>query len=254
MMSWKKNALPCSALLAGFAMGLIPAGASAAPGDPLQWSITPYIWATDTAVDVSFRDRDIGSGEISFGDLLDMMDSAFMIQAEAGKGHWSGFVDLTYLEISDRDKRPLLIVDSSSTQVFLDAALAFWPGGPGSNLSLYGGLRYTGLDDEFKFRRASDGSLISKQRSDKDYSDALLGVRYRWDLSKRWSLLTQGDGSFGNTEGTWMLRGLFGYTVGKRQANRILFGYQYKQAEFKEGDLGLDYTYEGPLAGFSFRF
>ena len=41
-----------------------------------------------------------------------MTDSAFMIHVETGKGHWSGFVDLTYLEISDRDKRTLLNVDS----------------------------------------------------------------------------------------------------------------------------------------------
>lgn len=43
-------------------------------------------------------------------------------------------------------------------------------------------------------------------------------------------------------------------TVGKRQMNRILFGYQYKQADFEDGDVGLDYTCQGPLAGFNFRF
>ncbi len=47
---------------------------------------------------------------------------------------------------------------------------------------------------------------------------------------------------------------VLGYTVGKRQLNRILFGYQYKEAEFKDGGLTTDFTYGGPMAGFNFRF
>ena len=253
-MSARTAFLSGAALAAGVVLSLAPVAARAAGGDQLQWSITPYIWGTSTALDLSYRGRNVGSEGISFSDLMDMMDSAFMVHVETGKGHWSGFVDFTYLEISDRDKRPLVTVDSGSTQVFTDAAVAYWPGGPGSNLSVYGGIRYTGLDDEFKIRRASDGTLVRKLRSDKKYTDALLGLRYRWDLSQRWSFLAEGDGSFGDSEGTWMLRGLFGYTVGARQANKVLFGYQYKQAEFADGDVGLDYTYDGPLAGFSIRF
>lgn len=67
----------------------------------------------------------------------------------------------------------------------------------------------------------------------------LPGAR-RWEL---WQL-----------RGTWLLRGLFGYTVGQRDMNKILFGYQYKEADFADSDLGLDYAYDGLLAGFSFRF
>jgi len=251
MKSGKRNALS-GALLAGLLTGIAPAGAHAQSSDQLHWSITPYIWGTNTAADLSFRGRDVASGDISFGDLMDMMDSAFMVHVETGKGHWSGFADLTYLEISDKDKRQFATIKSSSKQVFLDAALAYWPGGEGSNLSVYGGVRYTGLDDQFRITLVN--TPLPKVRSDKKYTDALVGLRYRWDLSQRWSLLTQGDVSFGDSEGTWLVRGLFGYTVGKRQMNRLLFGYQYKEAEFEDGDLGIDYTYSGPLAGFNFRF
>lgn len=242
----------------GLVAGLVPGRASAQSGGGLQWSITPYIWGTQTSIDLAFRDREIASGEISFRDLIDMMDGAFMVHVETGKGHWSGFADLTYLKISDQDTRTLgpqgreLTIDSESEQVFLDAAIAYWPGGQDSGLSVFGGLRYTGLDDRFKFSIGS--TEISDVRSDKNYSDALLGVRYRWGMTPRWDLLLHADGSFGSSEGTWMLRGLLGYTVGKRQMNRILFGYQYKQAEFEDGDVKLDITYKGPLAGFNFRF
>jgi hypothetical protein len=66
--------------------------------------------------------------------------------------------------------------------------------------------------------------------------------------------LTRGDVSFGDSKGTWLVQGLFAYTVGKRQRNRIVFGYQYKEAEFREGDLITEFTYNGPIAGFNFRF
>lgn len=257
-MNQRNGTVVCMVLGIGLVVGLIPGRVAAQSGDGLKWSITPYVWATQTKLDLSFRDQAIGSEEISFGDLLDMMDGAFMIHAEGGRSHWSSFADLTYLKISNREKRPLdlinqeLIVDSESEQLFLDAAVAYWPGGDGSGFNVFGGVRYTELDDRFKFTVGD--TPISKQRSDKKYTDALLGARYRWSMAPRWDLLLHADGSFGSSEGTWLLRGLFGYTVGKRQMNRILFGYQYKQASFEDGDVGLDYTYQGPLAGFNFRF
>jgi hypothetical protein len=180
-----------------------------------------------------------------------MLDAAYQVQVEGGKGNWSGFADLTYLKLSDSEQRPIIRIDSDSKQVFLDAAVAYWPGGVGSPLNFYGGVRYSGFDDRYEFNAGGSSGEI---RSTKDYVDALLGVRYRFDLSGRWALLTRGDASFGGSEGTWLLEGLFAYTVGKRQRNRIVFGYRYKQAEFKDGNLTTDFTYGGPLAGFNFRF
>jgi len=69
--------------------------ALAQQSDSLSWSVTPYLWAPTTTIDLTFRDTDIGSGEISFNDLFDTLDTAFMIQVEAGKGSWSVFTDLS---------------------------------------------------------------------------------------------------------------------------------------------------------------
>lgn len=247
-----RGTIALSSALLAVVLGTAPTVARAQGGDGLRWSITPYLWGTNTSLDLTYRDRDLPSQEISFSDLLDIMDAAFMVNVEAGKGQWSAFADLTYLKTSDTDKRQFTTIKVSSEQVFLDAALAFWPGGIGTRFSVFGGVRYTGMDDRF---RITLGNLQTRKiRSDKDYADALLGLRYRWDLAPRWSLLLHGDGSFGSSEGTWLLRGVFGYTVGQREMNKILFGYQYKAAEFEDHDLGLDFTYYGPVAGFSFRF
>lgn len=228
-------------------------GASAQEDDKFGWSITPYFWASDTALDLTVEDTDINGGvEIPFSDLLDVLDTAFQIHVEGGKGDWSAFGDFTYLETSDTIDRPLLNILTNSKQTFLDAAVAYWPQGVGSQLNFYGGLRYTGFDDRYEFLLGADPLVV--RRSTADYYDALVGIRYRFDLAERWGLLTRADLSFGDSEGTWLVQGLFAYTVGKRQQNRILFGYQYKQAEFKDGGLNQEFTYSGPMAGFNFRF
>ena len=103
----------------------LSSAAAAQDNDNLKWSITPYLWAPTTTVDLTLRDTSIGSGEISFDDLLDTLDTAFMVQVEAGKGKWSGFVDMSYLGTSDTTQRTLLTVDVDSKQTFIDLATAY---------------------------------------------------------------------------------------------------------------------------------
>jgi len=233
---------------------LLPASTALAQNSgEFSWSITPYIWASDTALDLSVVDTEINAGtEIKFSDLLEVLETAFQIHVEGGKGNWSGFGDFTYIETSDTIDRPLLNIDTNSKQTFLDAAVAYWPQGVGSQLNVFGGLRYSGFDDRYTFLLGADP--VVERRSSSDYYDALIGARYRFDLSERWALLTRGDVSFGDSEGTWLLQGLFAYTVGGRQQNRIMFGYQHKEAEFEDGGLVTNFTYGGLMAGFNFRF
>lgn len=224
----------------------------AAAQDASHWSITPYLWATDTSVDLNLGGMPIGGGEVSFDDLLDTLDSAFMLHAEYGQGRWSAFGDLTYLETSDSEQRPLLFVESDSEQAFFDAAAGYWPSGIGQGLNLFGGIRYASFNDRYRF--SAGDQPVAERRSDADYLDALVGARYIARLSERWELMLRTDTSFGDTEGTWLVRAQFAFVVGKRRQNRLVFGYEFKKAEYRNGDLNLDYSYQGPTAGFGFRF
>jgi len=234
-------------------LALFAGEAGAQSPDRINWSITPYLWGPNTKVDLEFEGASIGD-ELSFSDLLDTIDIAFMVNAEGGKGNWSVFGDLTYLETSEVEDRAVLSIESESKQTFIDAALSWWPGGIDSGFSVFGGLRYSGFDDRYTFRLLLDGSVLDSRRLTSDYYDALLGLRYRFDLSSRWSLLTRADTSFGDSEGTFLVRANFAWTVGQRQQNKLLFGYQYKQMEYEDGGLNTDYRMHGPMAGFSFRF
>ncbi len=243
--------LPLLIAHCSFALFAANANAQTGGGDA-QWSVTPYIWASDTSLDFTLNGSPVGGADLSFGDILDALDAAFQVHAEGGKGNWSGFADFTFISTSDSSELPIVRIDTDSEQIVLDAAAAYWPGGAGSPLNLFGGVRYTGFDDRYQF--SVGGTPVGETRSTQDYVDALLGIRYRFDLSDRWGLLTRGDVSFGGSEGTWQVQGLFAYMVGKRQRNHIVFGYRYTQAEFKDGNLTTDYTFSGPLAGFNFRF
>jgi hypothetical protein len=227
--------------------------ASAQQSDSMHWSITPYLWAPTTTIDLGVRGTSIASGEITFDDLLNALDAAFMIHIEGGKGNWTGFADMTYLDTSHSNQRQVLNIKTDSQQSFLDFAAVYWPAGVGTQFNVFGGVRYTGFEDEFRFYGPA-GNLLERIKSTEDYYDALIGARYRFDLSERWKLMTHADFSFGESEGTFLLRANFAYIVGKRRQNRILLGYQYKEANFKDGDLEKDFVYHGPMAGFNFRF
>jgi hypothetical protein len=243
--------IPATALLA---LSTIPsAKAEGHSGDALSWAVTAYLWAPNTTMDLGLGNTNIG-GEVSFSDILDTIDAGFMGHLEGGKGNWSAFADLTYVDASDTTERTLIRIASQNTQTFLDVALAWHPGGIHESFSVFGGLRYTGTETRFDFVAVPNDASLGSRRSDSDFYDALLGLRYRFDLSDRWSLQTHGDVSFGDTEGTLLARASFAYIVGKRRENRILFGYQYKQLEFKDSSVTTKIRLQGPTAGFSFRF
>ena len=232
---------------------IFAADAKAQQGDGLSWSITPYIWAPDTKVDLTFEDTSVG-GTIRVKDVIDTIDTAFMVTAEAGKGNWSAFFDFMIIDASDVTERTLVSVRARNKQQFIDVALSWWPGGIDSPFSLIGGLRHTGFDNRYEVVSNPTGNTLLSTRSDPDYNDVLLGLRYRFDLSERWALLTRADGSFGDSDGTLMLRANFAYKVGKRQQNQVLFGYQYKEADFDDAGLETAFEFSGFQAGFNFRF
>ncbi len=238
-------------------LGLAIAAPVAASGDgAIDWSITPYLWATETKVDLTADGTPIGGGKVSFSDLQDTTDASFQIFAEGGRseGKWSAFIDLTYLDTSDSFADPALRIEIDSEQWYIDAAIAYWPQGQAGGLNLFGGIRYTSLDDEFEFIDPGTGVPFGTLKNDRSYTDLLLGGRYRFDLNERWSILTRADYAFGDSDGILQLQALFRYAVGKNKQNGILFGYKYKEAELEDSGITEDYKYKGPLAGFNFRF
>ena len=226
----------------------------------LIWSVTPYIWAVDTKVDLTVDDNPVGGDKVTFSDLLDTLDAAFQVVVETGAegGNWSAFVDFTYMDASDGDTVNVagtdIKVDTDSTQMFVDVAVAWWPQGIEGDYSFYGGIRHTDLDDDYDLSDAASGTPIDSIDNSRSFTDALIGGRYMYDFNERWTLQTRADYSFGDSEGIWQLQAMVRYAVGGKQQHGVIAGYRYKEAEFEEGGVNEDYEYKGPAVAFNFRF
>ena len=222
----------------------------------INWSITPYVWATETTVDLTADGTPIGGGKVSFSDLVDTTDAAFQIHVEGGRsgGNWSAFVDATFLDTSDSIASPAVQIDTDSEQWFVDTAIAYWPQGEAGGLNVFGGIRYTKLEDEFKFILPGTGVPLGTLQNDRSFTDMLLGGRYRFDLNERWSLLTHADYAFGDSDGIFQLQAGFRYAVGRDRQNGILIGYRYKEAKLEDGGVEEEFEFKGPTAAFNFRF
>jgi len=64
----------CGFFIALAACCLFAGNVWAQSGDKIGWSITPYLWASNTKVDLTFRDTGIGGDKITFNDLLEFKD------------------------------------------------------------------------------------------------------------------------------------------------------------------------------------
>jgi hypothetical protein len=253
-----------TALLAVFwTLCSAPATAEDAPSERAwAWSVTPYIWLTDTSYKLRADAEDIGSGTVDFGELYDTVDASFQVVIETGPsgGRWSGFVDVTYLSTSDDETVELdglgsLGLDAKSDQLYIDAAIAFWPWRDVSGFNVYGGVRYTNLDDKTTVDVVDPVSQrLGVIRLDRDYTDALIGVRDIFKLTENWALTIRADYGFGDSEGILMAQTALRWVVGRNRRHGLMVGYRYKEAEFEGDDLDEEYDYKGPVVGFNFQF
>ena len=88
--------LPAIALVV--ALGFAPQQSSA---EGLDWTIAPYLWASDVAMDVSINGDPALGVDVAFKDLLDKLDMAFMGHVEASSGSFGGFFDVIYISLGD---------------------------------------------------------------------------------------------------------------------------------------------------------
>ena len=237
------------------AVALCMMGASlpshAAEGDEWEWMVAPYLWAASIGTD--FRTgQPPAETDTSFPDIIDKIDGAFQIHAEGQGEQFGMFADYIFLGLED-DKDFTRI----RTQADLDSQLfelaAVWSPGEGrySGLDVFGGLRYVDVDLKVRFDPANPVFSSSERNFDKSYSDFMLGARYTWALSDRWGLTLRGDGSFGDTEGTWNASSFAQYRV---KHGAWLFGYRYLSVEVETGNSNTDITMNGPVVGFGFVF
>lgn len=224
----------------------------ASPG-AVDWSIAPYVWAINTRTDVQTERPPSGLGnETRFTELVDKFDGVIQVHAEGRGDRFGVFADFTYLSLEDGDDRLLFRTESElSTHLFEVAA--FWhPNGQRDRgLDVFAGLRYIDMDIDARFIPANPSIPGVAIGGDEVYGDLMLGARYTWMLSDRWSLALRGDGSFGNTDGTWNASAVARY---RTRNGGWLFGYRYLEISTSPNDIDVDLTVHGPMLGYAFAF
>ena len=241
-------------------LGLGGIGASlllAAPafaGDRWDWVIVPYLWNSSISSDLETAAAPPGGlgDDTHFNGILDEVDGVFQIHAEGEGDDWGAFADFTYFGLSHENDRPRFHTETDLDVRLFELAAIWSPGATRhAGLDVLAGLRYVDLDLTADLRPANPLFPTSIVKVSESYSDFMLGARYTWVWSDRWGLTLRGDGSWGQTEGTWSASAAVQY---RTDGGAWYFGYRYLDGSLKANGNTLDVTMDGPEVGYGFRF
>jgi len=231
------------------------AAGDARAGDTWQWSITPYMWATDISEDLILSGAVVGGGDTDFDDLVDLIESSLQLHFEGTREHWGLFADVSSVELSDSQTGEYGFgrIDVDIEETVVEAGAIYRPGGRSGRLDVFFGARMLAITEDYRFQIADlppYGTSI-----DEDYLDFLMGARYHIPLSDRWVISLRGDVSTGGTDHMWTAQGLLGWRFGAKRNSGIYVGYRYRDMEYsKADDFVVKKTLSGPGLGIRFGF
>ncbi|MCL1635598.1 hypothetical protein M2650_13300 [Luteimonas sp. SX5] len=218
-----------------------------------DWLVAPYGWAASIGTDLETRTPpSTASTDTKFGDIVDKIDGAFQIHIEGQGDHFGVLTDFTYLGLADDRDRPRFKMESDLDTRLFELAAVWSPGEDRyRGAELIAGLRYIDVDLTVQLKPANPVFRDVSVEASQSFSDFMIGGRYTWAFTDRWGLTVRGDGSFGETEGTWNASAVVQYRTGN---GAWAFGYRHLDAEFDTGNANTDITMSGPEIGYAFRF
>ena len=246
---------PMRHAVAGLAAILACSSTDAAAQERWHWIVTPYLWAVDVSTDLEVPPP-VSSGiarRTGFADIIDKLDGAFQIHAEGQGDRFGVFADFTYLGLSDENTRRLFRSESDLDTRLFEAAAVWSPGEQRfTGADVFAGLRYIDLDISSTITPTGPLALPPiRVDLDKSFSDFMLGARYTWAFGDRWGLTLRGDGSWGDTEGTWNASAIANY---KMKHGVWFFGYRYLDVDAEARGVATDLVVKGPAVGYGFKF
>lgn len=258
------KAFPAVLGASALAMASTPAqSADKADGDDWEFTAAVYLYG-------AAAEGEMESGvsiDVSFDDVLQNLDMAFMGLFEARKARWSLLVDLIYLDASTNKDATVPIPGvpgplMPAVKLEADAELKAWffnlLGGyrvtdtDRWNLDVVAGARYFDLDLSFDL-----GGNLGMQSASTDLSpsetvlDGVVGVRGQVNLGEKWFLPYYADGGTGQSDATWQAFSGLGYRFGWGD---VALTYRYIKWEFGSSTDVEDFILKGPLLSAAFHF
>jgi hypothetical protein len=238
--------------LTALAFALAAPQASASGG---EWEsvIAPYIWGAGITTDLKMDTPPVtGGSDNDFTDLIDELDGIFQIHGETQNEKWGVMADFAFIGLAAEEERQLFDSESDLDVRLSELALVWSPDdGKYSGFEAFGGLRRVEIDFTSDFTPHNPVLPDAHVDFNRDYNDFLLGARYTVPLADRWTLTLRGDGSFGDTDGTWGASAMFGYHM---EHGSWVMGYRYLAGNFNNDNGDLDIALSGFQVGYAFSF
>lgn len=217
-----------------------------------QFEITPYLWATGMEGSTGPKgfEADV---DMSFGDIWDNLDKAFIINMEANKGQWSTWFDFIRMQISDDGNVAVFDVDVGMKQTLAEFAIAYQLP-EHEQVELFGGARYSNVDSTIAFEGTGPIGIGRKVKVGDDWIDPILGIRGTWQLNEQWTIRARGDiGGFGiGSDFSWHAVLAASYQLNDTVSFKV--GYRYLDTDYDDNDFVFDVASSGIAAGVGFRF
>ena len=241
----KKKRIGNLLLITVLAVFLLHAGtlsaAESSPENGWEFATEVYLWGAGidghTATDSEVN--------ISFGDLIDNLEMAFMGTVGARKDKWSFLVDVIYLDVKGEKT-----IDSIGASVELRGWIVTPDVGytvlsdDWGNLDLHVGARYLSLDSDIRL-----GPIGTDKSA--DVWDGIIGIRGRINLTEKLYMPYYLDIGAGDSKMTWQALAGLGYQF---KYVDVVAGYRYMEWDFDDNSVFDDLSFSGPYGGLKYYF
>ena len=229
-----------------------------------QFEITPYLFAAGMNGTVGMRgvESDL---DMSFSDIWDRLDKAFMLLFTAQKGDWLFGFDGMYIDLSDEQatswQGPL--GNTNTAQLNVDATQQVFAPSVGyrvlknkTRLDVLGVARYTSLDTGMKLAVTTGADLLpdgSRSVDTKEsWWDLAIGARVVAPFADKWAFVGYADIGAGGTDLTYQLLAGLNWQFTKMFSAK--FGYRLFYQDYTKDNFKWDMTTSGAYIGLGIRF
>lgn len=257
--------LPATLLMA--LAPIVPIQAQESSTDEWRFEATPYIFGAglDGTSGIGGVEADI---DMSFEDLLDYIDSAFMGVFEARKGIWGFGIDTIYTKLKDEKSRSWTgpggigdingEIELTMTQQIYQLTVAYRLQDAGTKFDLIGAGRYTQLDTEVDLSLSGTmfpGGSVSADDTE-SWWDPVIGVRVIAPFAEKWSFLGYADvGGFGvGSDSTYQAIAGVNWHFAESFTAKGGFRYLYQDYENDDDEFVWDMALQGAYLGLGIIF